>query len=155
MATKISELEKLTQKHYDKLVNIANTFESDDPYKQGFVNHLLYDYLFDVNAISREITVQEAAERLGGLRAYRQALAFDLEHLDLIVKIVKQVFDNSRVEITSYYDDPTETIDISQDYLNDFYDIYNEYLKQLLTSQNIIDIVKILNKKEVLHYDGY
>jgi len=129
MKAKISELENLTQKHRDALVITANNFESDDPYKQEFVNHLLYDYLYDTNAIFHETIVQEMAQRLGGLRAYRQALAFDLEHLDLIVKTASQVFDNSRVEITSYSDDPTETIDISQDYLNDFYDIYNEYLK--------------------------
>ena len=129
MATKISELEKLTQKHFDIIVGTANSFEDNNPHKQSFVRHLLYDYLFDVNAISRETTVQEAAERLGGLRAYRQALAFDLEHLDLIIKTASQVFDNSRVEIESYSNDPTETIDISQDYLSEFYDIYNEYLK--------------------------
>lgn len=129
MTTKISELENLTQKHYTALVNTANTLNYDDPHKQEFVSHLLYDYLYDVNAISREVTVLEAAQRLGGLRAYRQALAFDLEHLDLIIKTASQVFDNSRAEITSYSDDPTETIDISQDYLSEFYDIYNEYLK--------------------------
>lgn len=129
METKISELENLTQKHFDTIIDLANSFKDNTPYKQGFVRHLLYDYLYDVNAIYRETTVQEAAERLGGLWAYRQALAFDLEHLDLIAKTAGQVFDNSRVEIESYSNDPTETIDISQDYLNDFYDIYNEYLK--------------------------
>ena len=129
MSTKISELESLTQKHFDTIVELANSFQDNNPYKQESVNHLLYDYLFDVNAMSREVTVLEAAERLGGLRAYRQALAFDLEHLDLIIKIASRVFDDNTDSILSYSNDPTETIDISQDYLNDFYDIYNEYLK--------------------------
>ena len=129
MKTKISELEKLTQKHSDTIIDLANSFKDNNPYKQEFVSHLLYDYLYDVNAVCHETTVQETAEWLGGLRAYRQALAFDLEHLDLIIKIASRVFDNNTDSILSYSNDPTETIDISQDYLNDFYDIYNEYLK--------------------------
>jgi len=129
MATKISELEKLTQKHFDTIIDLANSFKDNNPYKQEFVSHLLYDYLYDVNAVCREATVQETAERLGGLRAYRQALAFDLEHLDLIIKIASQIFDDNLDSIMSYSNDPTETIDITQDYLNDFYEIYNEYLK--------------------------
>lgn len=145
MSTKISELENLTQKHFDTIIDLANSFKDNNPYKQGFVRHLLYDYLYDVNAIYRETTVQEAAERLGGLRVYRQALAFDLEHLDLIVKVASQVFDNSRVEIESYSNDPTETIDISQDYLDDFYNIYNEYIKQFLTGYQLGRILKSFN----------
>lgn len=129
MATKIIELENLTQKHFDMIVGLANSFKDNNPYKQEFVNHLLYDYLFDVNAIFRETTVQEISQEFGGLRAYRQVLAFDLEHLDLLVKIASWVFDNDSDSIMSYSNDPTETIDISQDYLSDFYDIYNEYLK--------------------------
>ena len=128
MTTKISELERLTQKHYDKLVETANTFHSDNPYMQEFVNHLLYDYLFDINAVYKETTVQELAQELGGIRAYRQALTFDLDNLELIVKVATKVFYNSQAEITSYSEDPTETIDISQEYLSDFYKIYNEYL---------------------------
>ena len=128
MTTKISELERLTQKHYDKLVETANTFHSDNPYMQEFVNHLLYDYLYDINAIYKETTVQELAQELGGMRAYRQALTFDLDNLDLIVKVATQVFYNSQAEITSYSEDPTETNDISREYLSDFYKIYNEYL---------------------------
>lgn len=129
MATKISELEKLTQKHFDTIIDLANSFKDNNPYKQEFVSHLLYDYLYDVNAVCREEIVQETAERLGGLRAYRQALAFDLEHLDLIIKIASQIFDDNLDSIMSYSNDPKETIDITQDYLNDFYEIYNEYLK--------------------------
>lgn len=126
---KLTELENLTQKHFDTIMDLANSFKNNNPYKQGFVNHLLYDYLFDVNAIYHEITVQEMGQRLGGLRAYRQALAFDLEHLGLVIKIASRVFDDNTDSILSYSNDPTETIDISQDYLNDFYNIYNEYLK--------------------------
>ena len=129
MSTKISELENITQKHYDALIETANNFRSCDQYKQEFVKHLLYDYLFDTNAISRDITVQEMAQRLGGLRAYRRGSAFDLEHLDLIVKIASKIYDDSRIEIIGYSGEPENVIDLSQDYLSDFYDIYNEYLK--------------------------
>ena len=129
MKAKITELENLTHKHYTAIVNLANNFDSRDLYKKEFVNHLLYDYLFDINADFRETTVQEIAEELGGLRAYRQALAFDLENLSLIVKTASRVYDDNVETIVSYSDDPTETIDISQDYLDDFYNIYNEYLK--------------------------
>lgn len=129
MSTKIGELENLTQKHFDTIAELASSFKDNNPYKQEFVKHLLYDYLFDTNAVFRETPVQKIAEEFGGLRAYRQVLAFDLEHLDLLVKTTSRVFDNDSDSIMSYSYDPTETIDISQDYLDDFYNNYNEYIK--------------------------
>lgn len=129
MKTKIAELENLTHKHYTAMVNLANNFDSCDPYKKEFVNHLLYDYLFDINADFHETTIQEIAEELGGLRVYRQALAFDLENLGLILKTAIQVYDDNIETIVKYSNDPTETIDISRDYLDNFYNLFNEYLK--------------------------
>lgn len=101
----------LINQHYDTFINLSRQLSFKNPFKNEFVSHLLQDYLYDTSC------------------AYNDDLITDIKNAKIIVDCMAKVFDINSSEIEAYSDDPTETIDISQDYLSEFYDIYNEYLK--------------------------
>lgn len=125
----MKSLQNLVDTHLYLLDGLADTYEDFNPYKQEFVKHLLRDYLYDINASYNEASLDEMISRFGSEASYREALDFDISHLALIKSVASQVYDNNRNDIDTYSYDPTETIDISQDYLDEFYNTLNEYLK--------------------------
>lgn len=143
----MKSLQNLVDTHLYLLDGLADTYEDFNPYKQEFVKHLLRDYLYDINASYNEASLDEMISRFGSEASYRKALDFDISHLSLIKSVASQVYDNNRNDIDTYSYDPTETIDISQDYLDEFYNTLNEYLKQYLTSTGQFGSIRLLNKE--------
>lgn len=125
----ITNLQNLVDSHLEKLESLAGAYKDLNPYKQEFAKHLLYDYLYDVNASYNEDSIDEMISKFNGRSNYQEALNFDINHIILIDSVVAQVFDNNIKEIEDYSEDPAETIDISQNYLDEFYNLYNEYIK--------------------------
>ena len=120
----MTSLQVLVDTHLEKVGDLADTYKDSNPYKQEFVKNLLRDYLYDTNASYNDLSIDSMTSEFGGETSYREALEFDISHLALIKSVTSQVFDNNRKEIEAYSTDPTETIDISQDYLDNFYRIY-------------------------------
>ena len=116
----------LINQHYDTFINLSRQLSFKNPFKNEFVNHLLHDYLYDSNCAYNDFcpVVLDLSQA-----EYADALTTDIKNAKIIVSCMAKVFEDNSSEIESYSDDPTKTIDISQEYMDDFYNLYNEYLK--------------------------
>lgn len=130
----MKSLQNLVDTHLEKLGGLADTYKDSNPYKQEFVNNLLRDYLYDINASYNDRSLDDMASRLGGETGYRETLEFDTKHLELIKSVALQVYDNNSNDIDTYSYDPAETIDISQDYLDEFYKLYTSFIISILNN---------------------